>query len=347
MCVSSASFLETYSEEVHNMKLSILKYVKALQTKQSHPDLFFSTGNDNGLGRAGPKIILEISPDGYPILPILLPSQSWNKQDWEQLFTMYMGQHYCKVEKIYRCQMFTFLIDLATGGKSSHLPYAEIEKWPTVFIHTKYLLSTVKIRQPWNMMKLVIQEMFEYLSRQQELEGSTQAFQFKSVKLNEQIIGTQYADGMNDAMAGAGIVGPHYSTIQGSTTIGRRTPHTKETTQCMDPDLSVVCVAEATSHVHYDALGKLNNLMCTEATYKHVGQTMMERLCEAGIAMPLPCNRLPQYPIACDIYDSYIVKSVSGSNTYRPNPQITTQMIDPTLLTITPILTLSPTPMPS
>ena len=94
--VPAPSFVDTYPQLMSEMKLSMLEYVKALRTKKNYPDLPFGIGNHQGK----PKLVLEKTTDGYPILPAPLPSQTWNKQDWEDLFTMYMGWHYGKMQSI-------------------------------------------------------------------------------------------------------------------------------------------------------------------------------------------------------------------------------------------------------
>ena len=96
MDVLSASFVNTYPDVIRNMKISILNYVQALRTKKGHPDLPFGVGND----QVHKKIVLDSTREGYPILPILLPYDNWNKMDWENLFTMYMGWHYSKITLI-------------------------------------------------------------------------------------------------------------------------------------------------------------------------------------------------------------------------------------------------------
>ena len=72
------------------MKLFMLNYMKALRAKQSHPELPFGIGNDQGQ----PKLVLGQTANGYPVLPVPLPSENWTKRDWENLFTMYIGRHY-------------------------------------------------------------------------------------------------------------------------------------------------------------------------------------------------------------------------------------------------------------
>jgi hypothetical protein len=91
-CVPCQSFVDTYSDSVKEMKGLLLTYAKALRMQKNQPELPFGIGTH----AAQPKLVLDSTPAGYPILPIPLPSASWKKQDWEDFFTMYMGRHYCK-----------------------------------------------------------------------------------------------------------------------------------------------------------------------------------------------------------------------------------------------------------
>jgi hypothetical protein len=92
MGVPSVSFCKTHKNDVHNMKVNLLNYAKALRSQQSHPDLPFGIGDNQGK----PKLVLPTTTTGYPILPLPLPSDKWNKKDWEDLFSMYIGRHYRK-----------------------------------------------------------------------------------------------------------------------------------------------------------------------------------------------------------------------------------------------------------
>jgi hypothetical protein len=96
MGVAASTFVDTYADDVKAMKLMLLNYMKAIRNKQSQPDLPFGIGED----QHRPKLILETTTEGYPILPIPLPCHNWNKQDWEDLFAMYIGRHYSKAFKI-------------------------------------------------------------------------------------------------------------------------------------------------------------------------------------------------------------------------------------------------------
>lgn len=340
MGVPSALFIDTYEDDIHSMKLSMLEYVIALQTKKDMPDVPFGAGAGHGNNRDGPKIVLETSHSGFPILPIPLPSQSWNKHDWEQLFTTYMGRHYCKPKQMFPFQMFTYGIDLATGGKSSHLPYADIEQRQTAFIETKYIPATIKIRQPRNMTKPVIQELFQHLSRRQEMDGPDRTLIFKSVKLGKKTSPPQYLDMTANAGAGAG------RSTQGQ----ERDKRAAEPRPRADAMAATMADASQTaSHQHYDAHGVMSEFGCSEATLRHVGQDIMERLRKTGVAMPVPLNGpadgQPQYAIPCPLYTSKIGE-ITANRTSTPHMS-STQMIDPSLLTITPAPTPSPTPTPT
>lgn len=96
MGVPSPTFCETYKDDVNKMKSSFLQYVKALRSMQSNVGLPFGIGNTPGQ----PKLVLETTASGFPILPVPLQAQGWSKQEWELLFTLYMGRHYRKVNKL-------------------------------------------------------------------------------------------------------------------------------------------------------------------------------------------------------------------------------------------------------
>lgn len=101
MGVESQSFVDTYSDDVNAMKISIMSYLKTLRTKASYGNLPSGIGIGPGVGNE-PKFVLAKTKEGYPILPPL-ESDRWRKRDWEALFTTYMGEHY----SMYRQQLST------------------------------------------------------------------------------------------------------------------------------------------------------------------------------------------------------------------------------------------------
>ena len=72
MGVPASTFLDTYMDDMKKMKLMLLNYVKALQTKYSQPNI------PVGISKAQHKLklVLETTTEGYPILPIPLRSQN-------------------------------------------------------------------------------------------------------------------------------------------------------------------------------------------------------------------------------------------------------------------------------
>ena len=98
MGVPAAPFVDTHKSDIHKMKVKLMNYMTALRTQKNHPDLPFGIGDD----AERLKVVLQTTPNGYPILPIPMVSDNWRKQDWELLFTMYMGRHYRKHQHIHR-----------------------------------------------------------------------------------------------------------------------------------------------------------------------------------------------------------------------------------------------------
>jgi hypothetical protein len=83
---------------------------------------------------------------------------------------------------------------LATGGKTTHPPYKEISTKQTLFIDNKYLPKKTKIKQPRNLSKLEIHHIFKHISQRQEQYGAEDAFKFKHIKRNKNILISQYPD---------------------------------------------------------------------------------------------------------------------------------------------------------
>lgn len=84
--------------------------------------------------------------------------------------------------------------ELATGGKTAHLPYKEMDKKQKVFIENKYLPKKAKIKQPRNLTKSAIAEIFDHITKRQEKYGPSEAFKFKNIKMKGDIQPTQYPD---------------------------------------------------------------------------------------------------------------------------------------------------------
>ncbi|KAF8168432.1 hypothetical protein B0H34DRAFT_804288 [Crassisporium funariophilum] len=125
--VALPSFEQMYSNEMLTMKASLLKYLLAIQVKQIQG----ATTIGATVNAEGPKVALTYTAAGFPILPRPMSTRGWKKDHWETLFMDYMGCHY----------------KLATGGKSSHPPYGDIQQQQMTFIENKYLPRNMKIAQ--------------------------------------------------------------------------------------------------------------------------------------------------------------------------------------------------------
>lgn len=319
MGIPSASFLDTYPDEVKSMKLSMMNYIKALRTRQTHPDLPFGLGKGTG----HPKIDLQITPGGYPILPVPLPSENWGKKEWENLFTMYIGKHYGKFHSCGRGREFIGFVELATGGKTTHPPYKDISTRQTLFIENKYLPKKTKIKQPRNLSKLQIQQIFSHISQRQEQYGPEDAFKFKSIKRNKKISVSQYPD--------QSILSSPAPTFEAEPDIIPIGPERIAETliQPASPAPNFETEAEwepvgtcnmGSQHQHYDAAGAYVDTECDETTFALVNEELARTLCGVGLAMPVPCNGPndgpPRYPVPCSVYHHLIEPSPSA----RPGP---------------------------
>lgn len=114
-----------------------------------------------------PPNTLEKNPNGYPILPIPFPSDTWKKTAWDSLFTEYLGQHY----------------NLACGGKDRHIPYKRISENQTKYIDPKYLPRGTDFRPPRNIGINEMKSIFQHLLSRQQKHGPEDTFKFKSIKL--------------------------------------------------------------------------------------------------------------------------------------------------------------------
>ncbi|KAF8876020.1 hypothetical protein CPB84DRAFT_1752522 [Gymnopilus junonius] len=79
-------FIEAFPDEVKSMKLYFMNYVKLLLKKKKNPLLQLALST----GIISVKLTLETTAEGYPIIPIPIPSTNWNKNQWADLYSQYM-----------------------------------------------------------------------------------------------------------------------------------------------------------------------------------------------------------------------------------------------------------------
>jgi hypothetical protein len=85
-------------------------------------------------------------------------------------------------------------IELATGGKTVHLPYAFIADKQSNFIDKKYLPKKFVFRDARNLNKAVIENLLNHLIQRQEHHGAADSFRFKSIKSGKDIVASKYPD---------------------------------------------------------------------------------------------------------------------------------------------------------
>jgi hypothetical protein len=150
-----------------------MSYVKSLHAS----DL----GSRSGTQCDVTPIQLLMTNDGFPILPAPWKGSEYQKQELEEWFILYIGQHDYPIP-----QAITYLhAELANNGRSCHVPFKAIVDRPTLFISPEYLSAGFKLRDSWNMHKSVIEDFFDHVLQRQLAQGPKRAFRFKGIKASD------------------------------------------------------------------------------------------------------------------------------------------------------------------
>jgi hypothetical protein len=183
MEASTRSFIDTFESKVRQLMIDLVEYVRGIDTLRS-PNPAVRTGGAIPLGNAGlhtsnsSTVYLEKNVNGYPILPIPIPSSSWKKPAWDKLFTDYLGQQY----------------HLACGGKTKHIPYKSISAKQQDFIAPRYLPPKTTFRPPRNIVIEEMKSIFEHLVQRQQKYGPEDTFRFKSIQHNRNTVPARYGE---------------------------------------------------------------------------------------------------------------------------------------------------------
>ncbi|KAF8149041.1 hypothetical protein B0H34DRAFT_193719 [Crassisporium funariophilum] len=332
-------FEQMYSNEMLTMKASLLKYLLAIRAKQIQG----ATTIGATVNAEGPKVALTYTAAGFPILLRPMSTRGWKKDHWETLFMDYMGCHY----------------KLATGGKSSHPPYSDIQQQQMTFIENKYLPRNMKIAQARNLKQDQIVMIFEYIGQRQEMHGPVQAFRFKSIlkrtDKGKEILAARYPD----ADAGANPDPKHHRNADaksegqqnhGTTANPRGRPtRGKKLARASRPGNAD---AEPERKPKPDASADAKRGNTPEAAYVLVEQDVANQMQTVGLQIPNPCNGpadgSPQYAIPRDIYETFLQQTTTSSSK-APSDGVLQPCINPRLLNPgmpTPSPSPSPTPLP-
>jgi hypothetical protein len=221
------------------------------------------------------------------------------------------------------------------------------------------LPKNMKIRQPRNLTKAVIEEMFVHLVGRQEIHGPEDTLRFKSVKIGSKIVPAKYQNGKGDAVADAdaGHRVKRSKELSGRTPrdLAARSPVVRSGGRRRIADGSGPPDAEAQRdaiHQHFDVQGIRNHAFCNDTTFVVVDDVVIHDLRRAGIAIPPPCNGPadgpPKYQVSCNVYHTFEKQNRMKKDNVPPNNPIRgSPQIDPALLTVTPMPTPSPTPVPT
>ena len=72
------------------MTHKFLDYVKTARLEAT------DAANANLRAAESERIEIQITPDGYPIIPKLVMEKDLKKAEWEKLLQAFLTQHYCK-----------------------------------------------------------------------------------------------------------------------------------------------------------------------------------------------------------------------------------------------------------
>src|SRR6202789_969315 len=81
MATPARPFLNTYNDAITELKCNFMSYVKALRA--SDP-----------ASRSATETRLQMTNEGFPILPTPWKGSEYKKKELEQWFMLYVGQHY-------------------------------------------------------------------------------------------------------------------------------------------------------------------------------------------------------------------------------------------------------------
>jgi hypothetical protein len=86
MATPARPFLDTYHDQIKELKRNLMSYVKSLRAS----DL----GSRSGTQCDITPTRLPMTNDGFPILPAPWKGSEYQKKELEEWFILYIGQHY-------------------------------------------------------------------------------------------------------------------------------------------------------------------------------------------------------------------------------------------------------------
>jgi hypothetical protein len=197
MNVKAPTFIDLHSAEVENFKYLFEQYVTGLENIQKNETTGMSFGLGVGFGHEMPSVTLKLTKDGYPVLDDPLPCAKWNKKLWEKFAAGYFSAHYSKFLHVFKIIHSMMVVELATGGKTSPVPYLFITERQKEMVEKQYFPAKFVLRHPSNLQLHEIKSLFEHLIERQRVHGPENTFKFKGFRHGGEISPALYPGSNN------------------------------------------------------------------------------------------------------------------------------------------------------
>ena len=194
---TESRFIDKHSQLKRDVMLRMLDYIKTLQ-KAANPG---TKALDVAAPIEIPRNVTE-TEDGFPKTPRLDEPEQNTKALLENSLRLYLTAHYSKSLPVALqwAQSMCFL-ELASGCRRDHVPYAELMANPRDFVEPKYLPRGWKFKDPRNMTKDEILAFFQHVQQREEVHGAKDAFRFCKYRMKKEMHTAEYGVDANDELA--------------------------------------------------------------------------------------------------------------------------------------------------
>ncbi|PPQ87771.1 hypothetical protein CVT25_015013 [Psilocybe cyanescens] len=165
MEVDAPLFESQYRPQVHQMKLYVMEYITQMKKILNPGPQPWAPG---GTGKNVRDLNLQFDHYGFPILPPALNTKSGDlpvKKELEDMVRKYLAKHY----------------KLATGGKTKHVPYKQLQENQARFIFPEYLPSGFEMKDPRDLTLSELLSLIDHILGRQETHPTSHIFRFSVV----------------------------------------------------------------------------------------------------------------------------------------------------------------------
>lgn len=339
MGIPARPFMADNDDELQEIKRKFITYVKALTL--SGDDCQGPIDSELPIKR---KNALPLTADGYPILPVPWNGSQYKKRELEELFILYVSQHYSmSLLCIIHPHALTekHCTELATNGKSQSVPYLAISGQVSAFISHQYLPMGFQWRDPRNLHKDVLEGFFAHVVKRQIAHGAELAFRFKGVKggRGDGVINpAAYPNNPTTLRRRRAKRGPATNPTPDPTTTAASAPdtevgHSGNTNQATKKQSTKKKPEKSITTLASPVMTSPQPSVPAQPSYVYVNQQQMDFLQNAGIPLSQPVNGPndgdPEYLVPHDLYARYI----TGQSVAAHQPTLDVECpIDPILL---------------